>query len=299
MAASLNMATLGVTAGGYDISGEVLAGIQKASSETGVDFGYLMAQAAKESGFDPKAKAGTSSASGLYQFVEQTWLSVVRKHGADHGLGDLAAKIKFAEGGGLRVPDASTRKQILELRRDPEISAIMAAEHAADNKAILEAKLKRPMGATDLYMAHFLGVSGAQKFLRALEATPGKPAAALFERAAEANPAIFYRKDGTARSLRDVYDRFDQRMDADIALFDDFDNDGVAPSADDKGAGSYALATAGTPGGMGGKIHPASVLSPVTLLALAALPVARDSNKEDTGQRRSLFDRNVMSEPLA
>jgi hypothetical protein len=299
MAAGSNMSVMGVRAGGYDISGEVLAGIQKASSQTGIDFGYLMAQAAKESGFNPRAKAGTSSAAGLYQFVEQTWLSVVRKHGAEHGLGDLAAKIKFADGGGLRVSDSTTRRQILDLRRDPEIAAVMAAEHAADNKAILEAKLKRKMAPTDLYLAHFLGVSGAQKFLRALDSSPGNSAAPLFSRAAEANPSIFYHKDGRARSLREVYDRFDQRMDADIALFDDFEADGPGVLEGPTAAKAPIMAASGGAGGMGGHIHPVSVLSPVTLVALASLPVTRESNKEDTGQRRSLFERNALVEPLA
>src|SRR5690606_37539365 len=90
---------LGAQAGGYEIRADVLNGIQQASANTGVDFSFLMAQAAKESGFNPDAKAKTSSASGLYQFVEQTWLSVVRKHGAEYGLGDMASKIKIAEDG--------------------------------------------------------------------------------------------------------------------------------------------------------------------------------------------------------
>ena len=167
----------GAQAGGYQISAKVLNGIQQASASTGVDFGFLMAQAAKESGFNPDAKAKTSSASGLYQFVEQTWLSVVRKHGAEHGLGDMASKIRIAEDGKLVVADRALRKQILDLRRDPEIAAAMAAEHAADNKARLDAKLDREGTSTDLYLAHFLGLQGAVNFLRAMETKPDQAAA--------------------------------------------------------------------------------------------------------------------------
>ncbi len=298
MVANINPLSGGVKAGGYDISGEVLAGIQKASHETGIDFGYLMAQAAKESSFDPLAKAKTSSASGLYQFVEQTWLSVMRQHGAAHGLGDLAAKIKFADGGGLRVSDPALRKQILDLRRDPEISAVMAAEHAADNKATLEAKLKRPVDGTDLYLAHFLGVNGAQKFLRAFDASPEKSAAGTFSRAAQANPSIFYRKDGSARSLREVYDRFDRRMDTDIALFDDLEGTG-GPGGDTGDDATPIMTAEAKPGAIGNGKNPIGVLSPVTLMALASLPVERGNAKEDNGQRGSLFERNLMAEPLA
>ena len=158
---------LGAQANGYNIRADVLSGIQQASASTGVDFAYLMAQAAKESGFNPDAKSKASSAAGLYQFVEQTWLSVVRKHGAEYGLGEVASKIKVGEDGKLRVADQALRKEILDLRRDPVIAAAMAAEHAADNEKRLEAKLGREAEAVDLYLAHFLGLTGATNFLRA------------------------------------------------------------------------------------------------------------------------------------
>src|SRR4029453_15412845 len=114
---------LGAPAGGYTIRADVLNGIQQASAHTGVDFSYLMAQAAKESGFNPDAKSKASSASGPHQVVEQTWLSGVRKHGAEYGLGDMASKIKLGDDGKLRVADQALRKQILDLRRDPAIAA--------------------------------------------------------------------------------------------------------------------------------------------------------------------------------
>ena len=55
--------------------------IQRASDETGVDFSYLVHQAKAESSFDPNAKARTSSATGLFQFIERTWLDLAEKHG--------------------------------------------------------------------------------------------------------------------------------------------------------------------------------------------------------------------------
>ena len=183
------IAGLGTRAGGYEISADVLTGIQQASANTGVDFSFLMAQAAKESGFNPDAKAKTSSASGLYQFVEQTWLSVVRKHGAEYGLNDLASKIKIADDGSLKVADRAVRKEILDLRRDPSIAAAMAAEHAADNEERLDAKLDREVQPADLYLAHFLGLKGAVNFLRAMDTDPDQSAAAISPRAAASVPA--------------------------------------------------------------------------------------------------------------
>src|SRR3546814_9619557 len=101
------------------------------------------------------ARAGTSSATGLYQFIDQSWLAVVKQHGAEHGLGWAADSISN-NNGRMTVADGATRQAILGLRNDPNVASLMAAEHASDNKAALESALGRPVTGTDLYMAHFL-----------------------------------------------------------------------------------------------------------------------------------------------
>ena len=67
------------------IRGMVEAAIQRASKATGVDFSFLMKTAGRESGMNPRAQAGSSSAAGLFQFVDQTWLQTLKQHGAKHG----------------------------------------------------------------------------------------------------------------------------------------------------------------------------------------------------------------------
>jgi hypothetical protein len=183
----------------------VTAVIRQASRSTGVDFGYLMAQASQESGLRPDAKSATSTATGLFQFTEGTWLDMVRRHGAQHGLGDQAAQITTDGAGKAVVADPATRKAILELRTDPALSAVFAAEYARDNKAEVERALGRTAGATDLYFAHFLGASGAGSFLKAVQRDGGAPAADLFPDAAAANRAVFYDASGRARSVGEVY----------------------------------------------------------------------------------------------
>jgi len=106
---------------------DVLAGIQDASASTGVDFSYLMAQANRESSFDPAAQAKSSSAAGLYQFIEQTWLGVFKAHGAEYGQEALAEQITRRDDGRFVVADKATRQQILDLRRDPAFAAARAA----------------------------------------------------------------------------------------------------------------------------------------------------------------------------
>ena len=201
-----------VTFNGSKASPEVAQAIHKASSRTGVDFRYLVAQAGQESSFKPDARATTSSARGLYQFIEKTWLNMVRDKGADHGLGEFAEKIDDTFDG-PRVADPAARKKILELRNDPSVSAVMAAEYAKANRAQLGASLGRAANSTDLYMAHFLGASGASKFLNAVQKTPDRLGADLLPEAAAANRGAFYDKSGRALSVKKIYENYAAKFD--------------------------------------------------------------------------------------
>ncbi|EZP55484.1 MULTISPECIES: flagellar protein FlgJ [unclassified Sphingomonas] len=194
-------------------SGRIQSAIALASSKTGVDFDYLLGQAKIESGLNANARAGTSSASGLYQFVEQSWLAVVKKHGAEHGMAWAADSIGQSHGH-FTVSDPATRSAILALRNDPTAASLMAAEHASDNKGELEGTLGRSANGTDLYMAHFLGLGGAKKFLSAMQSNPDASAASLFPQAAGANRSIFYAGNGQPRSLEAIYQRFADKLGA-------------------------------------------------------------------------------------
>ncbi|GGB23583.1 hypothetical protein GCM10011380_11640 [Sphingomonas metalli] len=186
----------------------IQSAIAYASQRTGVDFDYLMGQARVESGLNASARAGSSSATGLYQFIESSWLAVMKKHGAEHGLSWAADAISQTGSGRYTVSDPATRRAILNLRNDPATASLMAASHAADNGQAISATLGREATGTDLYMAHFLGIGGASKFLSAMEANPSASGAALFPSAARANRSVFFEADGSARSLGEIYRRF-------------------------------------------------------------------------------------------
>lgn len=196
----------------YSTAGRVQSAIQQAAARTGIDFDYLMGQAKVESGFNASARARTSSASGLYQFIEQSWLAVMKDHGAKHGLGWAADGIQRTSSGRLTVSDPGLRRAILDLRNNPEAASLMAAEHASDNKDALEASLGREATGTDLYMAHFLGLGGAKQFLKAMQVAPDRAAASMFPAAAGANRNVFFNRDGSARSLSEVYERFGAKL---------------------------------------------------------------------------------------
>ena len=109
------------------IRGVVEAAIQRAAKATGVDFGFLMHTAGRESGLNPQAKAGTSSAAGLFQFVEQTWLSTLKQHGAKHGYARYAELINKGSDGRYHVDGSEARRAVMDLRMDPHASALMAS----------------------------------------------------------------------------------------------------------------------------------------------------------------------------
>lgn len=182
----------------------VESAIQRASSATGVDFTFLMGTAKRESGFNPGAKARTSSASGLFQFVDQTWLSTLKKHGAKYGYARYADLISQGSDGRYRVDGDEARKAVLGLKMDPHAASLMAGELTSDHASYLRGRVGRTPTAGELYVAHFLGPSGSAKLIEAATASPGANAAAMFPDAAQANKSIFY-KDGRAATVGEVY----------------------------------------------------------------------------------------------
>lgn len=182
----------------------VESAIQRASSATGVDFTFLMGTAKRESGFNPVAKARTSSASGLFQFVDQTWLSTLKKHGSKYGYARYADLITQGSDGRYRVDGDEARKAVLGLKTDPHAAALMAGELTSDHASYLRGRVGRSPTAGELYAAHFLGPSGSARLIEAATASPGANAAAMFPDAAQANRSIFY-KDGRAATVGEVY----------------------------------------------------------------------------------------------
>jgi hypothetical protein len=176
-------------AGGDRVEGA----IRRAAAETGVDFAFLLSTAKRESGLNPRAHASTSSAAGLFQFVDQTWLSTVKRFGARHGLGAYAAQVQQGADGRYHVSDPAMRKAVLDLRLDPRAAALMAGELTQDHAAYLQGRTGRTPTAGELYAAHVLGPAGSARLFETAAARPGATAAQLFPEAAQANAALFYR----------------------------------------------------------------------------------------------------------
>jgi len=186
--------------------GEAVSGaIRQAAQATGTGFSYRLATAKVESGLDPNIKAPTSSATGLFQFIDQTWLMTMKQAGASLGYGRYAAAIEKTASGRYIVNDPALRAEILNLRKDPSANAAMAGALTRINAARLRATIGREPTQGELYIAHFLGAGGAAKLINAAANKPNASAAQLFPRAAAANRSIFYDKQGGARSVTGVY----------------------------------------------------------------------------------------------
>ena len=190
---------------------QVIDALQLASARTGEDFDYLYRTALRESGLKSTAKAPTSSASGLFQFVEQTWLATFKEAGPRHGLSAFSDSIAQSSGGQYIVADPNARQEILALRNNPKVAAVMAGELTAANRAELAQGLGRAPTDGELYIGHFLGSTGAVRLIRAAAFEPQARAAELFPAAARANPTIFYDRDGGARNVGEVYVRLVER----------------------------------------------------------------------------------------
>ncbi|MGA0595989.1 transglycosylase SLT domain-containing protein [Enterovirga sp. CN4-39] len=208
--------------GSRELPRRLVETIVKAALATDVDPIYLMALADKESSFRTEVKASTSSAEGLFQFIERTWLETVRTFGAKHGLAAEAAMVDTVDDR-PSIADDAERTRILNLRREPYIAAVMAAEMLRRDAALIGLKIGRELTPTEMYLAHFLGLDGATRFIAMKTAKKAQSATAAFPAAARANAAIFFEKGKKGRrkglSVREVYAKIDSMIDARLEIF--------------------------------------------------------------------------------
>ena len=245
---------------------DVTSAIRTASSKTGVDFAFLMEKASAESGFKSDAKASGSSATGLFQFIDSTWLNMMKNYGEKYGFGEEAKSISRRIDGSPVISDPDHRQRILDLRNDPRASALLAAEYAKENKEFLQQSVGGNIGSTDVYMAHFLGPQGAARFLNEMHLNPNGSAADLFPDAAKANRGVFFR-DGRALTLSQVYDRFSQRFQGDLVTA------GIQPDDPERLITRQVQKSAITAGASNNNVAPSAIpLFTVMMLAQLSRP---------------------------
>jgi hypothetical protein len=207
----------------------------RASHVAGVNPAYVLAVADKESSLRPFSKARTSSAEGLFQFIEDAWLYLICRYALKHGIAG-AAEVVTVEGGRPVLKHPEKRTWLMNLRRDPYISTLMAAEMIKEHRQRLVERTVRSPTETELYLAHFLGLNGAARFVQLLATSPQQSASSAFPSAAKANQSIFYRVEKSRRrialSVRDVWGRFETMIATRVSRYarlSDIEKSGTAP----------------------------------------------------------------------
>jgi hypothetical protein len=282
-------------AAGVDPSRVGIAGsIKQAASTTGANFQYLLATAKMESNFNPKAAAPTSSARGLYQFIDQTWLGTVKEAGAQLGYGSYANAISRNSDGSYSVSDPAARRAILKLRDDPDAASAMAGVLTRSNSLKLTEQLGRRPTDAELYMAHFMGVGGAAKLITNATDNPQANAARMFPNAAAANQSIYYDRSGNARSVSQVYSVLTSRY---VAAANSTDTRTAMASVGGDISGALTVAGAVPPS----TIDNAAYLSSFPdARAVTPVSVASASDRASSGPMfRSLFQAGERPQPIS
>jgi len=198
---------------------QIEAALTRASKATGIDFKYLVDTALRESNFKTGAKSKSSSATGLFQFIDETWLSTMKEFGPKFGMKQYSDAIERLPSGRHKVSSPALHREILALRTNPEVSAVMAGAYAGKSATYLKEVLGREPRQGELYIAHFLGLKGGGELVSAATQKPDVSGASMFPRAARANPSIFYNKRGQPRTVRQIYYGLVSKHSTDIASY--------------------------------------------------------------------------------
>lgn len=189
----------------------VTGAIRKAAQSTGANFDYLLTTAKVESNLDPNSTISTSTATGLFQFLDQTWLGVMKTAGRAFGFGQYADAISQTSSGRYVVEDTALRDEMMKLRKDPAANAVMGGVITQQNAAVLANRIGRKPTEGELYVAHFFGPHAAARVIQLAASEPNTDAVALFPEAARANRSVFYDRQGNARTIAGVRDELVRR----------------------------------------------------------------------------------------
>lgn len=199
---------------------EITRALYHAHLKTGVDFKLLVLKAIMESDYGRFNVAPNSSARGVFQYIESTWLVLMHRYGAKAGHAQYAEaisynhKTKMAE---LKGTSRHLRGEILALRHDPKVSAIIKAYQVLEETDVIRGYKKgKKVTVTDHYIAHMLGLYVMKDFYQMVERrsiiAPAKLSTNPHMREAAYTNKAFFFKRGKALTAAQSYKRFEARV---------------------------------------------------------------------------------------
>ena len=279
--------------------------ITNASQATGIPASYLAGSVSREYGqylkgpedqidYTKGNAAGASSAKGIGQFLDGTALDIFRS-------------AAFQSATGLNTSSMSD-DQVKALRDDPDLAVVGVAIMAKRSNNVIRAATGRNATDAELYMGHFLGEGGLRSLMLGLEADPNASAPALFPDAAKANPTVYKNKDGSDKTLRQLYDELGRTFSRDatgIAYGDDQMRDKVLSSVetglrDDpvafaQSVGAITTTDVFSPGGMAQRGQ--EYLAMADMYALPASE-SKPFTKDEAAQLKAQLDDSSADEAL-
>lgn len=276
----------------------VNSAVMATSSTTGISQSYLAATVSREYGQylagDPDQidygrgnAAGDSSATGIGQIIDGTADRVFRS-------------AAFQAASGIDTSRMS-QQQIRDLRKNPEAAMFAVATLAKESDSVVRAVTGRPATDAELYMGHFLGAGGLHTLMRGMQENPNQDAVAKFPKAAASNPTVYKNKDGSSKTLQELYNELGRTFPVTDTYIEYGDNqtrtkvleDTERRLADDPMAFAYSVQTATQsnvfqPGGMAARGEEArSVASYYSIPADQMKPFTKDEAQSITAQLQS------------
>ncbi len=204
---------------GQNRNPDIIDALHNASQKTNISFELLVMKAMIESDLGRVTQSKTSSARGVFQYIEPTWIVLMKRYGNRIGYSEYADSIKYSAEHKKHMVQSQTisRQDVLDLRENPRIAALIKGYQIQDEVKILaQFKNGARVNATDHYIAHMLGLTMARKFYEFQQTESPIILANLknryFSEAVSLNRSFFYDKTGNGLNAAQAYQAFHKRM---------------------------------------------------------------------------------------
>jgi hypothetical protein len=172
----------------------IRAKITEFSAQAGVSPGLVAKIMRIESNFNPNTKASSSSARGLGQFIDETWIEMVLRYGKKYGITGSGTN------GEITAADAKSQRANIDLQ------IAMTAEFTKHGLALHE-KFKSANAYSEdasVYAHHNLGLSEASKLLQALRDNPTQRVEKVLQKSSIRNNPSLYKNGQTVAQVYEV-----------------------------------------------------------------------------------------------